>query len=418
MSDESHALSRVRAMPPAEDDINYDAIHAAVLETARGRWFLQEYAKRNRNADTTLVLAAIERMETLIRAGASPQAAGLQGFRSELLDMARAIARTRSEIPDLRRVGPDVAPAATPPAAELAPDIFAAAKRIQDVASTLRGRGVELATCDQIAALASSILGASSLRHASDSRAQKLNDVLQHLERRIHAMLRESGGGADAPADAMPLAEPVEGDFDRQMAAEQKEAIESGTAELAAAETAAPEIIAPEPQVEAVPAQPPVLELEPLPVTPTETGVPVIAEPAELELPPIPVSAGASAVDGSVAAEPTMHIEWGSSPSPGELVPVTAAEIPSFAPGESSSEVAPTADMPIGEDESAGEIESEMLAMARAAMPPPQPALSNGAADAPQPDQPEASAALRKSPSDRLAAIRSMSENERIALFS
>jgi hypothetical protein len=52
-------------MPP--DD--YEAIEAAVLDTARGRWFLAEFARRNRSADTTLLLAAIERLETLLGTG-------------------------------------------------------------------------------------------------------------------------------------------------------------------------------------------------------------------------------------------------------------------------------------------------------------------------------------------------------------
>ncbi|BCJ91345.1 hypothetical protein IZ6_20800 [Terrihabitans soli] len=45
---------------PEED---YEAIEAAVMETARGRWFLMEFARRNRNADTTVLLEAISRLE-------------------------------------------------------------------------------------------------------------------------------------------------------------------------------------------------------------------------------------------------------------------------------------------------------------------------------------------------------------------
>src|SRR5205085_12646798 len=33
------------------------------METSRGRWFLGEYAKRNRNADTSMVLDAVARIE-------------------------------------------------------------------------------------------------------------------------------------------------------------------------------------------------------------------------------------------------------------------------------------------------------------------------------------------------------------------
>ena len=50
MSDEAFELSTVPPALPAEAD--YDAICTAVMATARGRWFLHEYAKRNRNADT------------------------------------------------------------------------------------------------------------------------------------------------------------------------------------------------------------------------------------------------------------------------------------------------------------------------------------------------------------------------------
>src|SRR5436853_7875481 len=63
MADEAFALSPIsaRAVEPGEAD--YDAISAAFMETSRGRWFLGEYAKRNRNADTRMVLDAVARIE-------------------------------------------------------------------------------------------------------------------------------------------------------------------------------------------------------------------------------------------------------------------------------------------------------------------------------------------------------------------
>ena len=41
---------------------DFDQIEAAVLETERGRWFLQEYARRLRAAETAEILAAVERL--------------------------------------------------------------------------------------------------------------------------------------------------------------------------------------------------------------------------------------------------------------------------------------------------------------------------------------------------------------------
>src|SRR5262245_26341464 len=68
MADEAFALSPIsaRAAQPSEED--YAAISEAFMETSRGRWFLGEYAKRNRNADTRLVLDAVARIEDSIAA--------------------------------------------------------------------------------------------------------------------------------------------------------------------------------------------------------------------------------------------------------------------------------------------------------------------------------------------------------------
>ncbi|WP_334381504.1 MULTISPECIES: hypothetical protein [unclassified Bradyrhizobium] len=68
MADEAFALSPIsaRAALPSEED--YAAIAEAFMETSRGRWFLTEYAKRNRNADTRMVLDAVARIEQSLAA--------------------------------------------------------------------------------------------------------------------------------------------------------------------------------------------------------------------------------------------------------------------------------------------------------------------------------------------------------------
>src|SRR3978361_1842503 len=75
MADEAFALSPIsaRAVQPSEQD--YDAISEAFMETSRGRWFLGEYAKRNRNADTRMVLDAVARIEQSLAAQKQPEPA-------------------------------------------------------------------------------------------------------------------------------------------------------------------------------------------------------------------------------------------------------------------------------------------------------------------------------------------------------
>ncbi len=42
---------------------DYERIEAAVMETARGRWFLMEFARRQHAAETAQLLEAIARLE-------------------------------------------------------------------------------------------------------------------------------------------------------------------------------------------------------------------------------------------------------------------------------------------------------------------------------------------------------------------
>src|SRR6202158_699737 len=95
MADEAFALSPIsaRATQPSEQD--YDAIREAFMETSRGRWFLGEYAKRNRNADTRMVLDAVARIEETIAAQRQP--APESGLAEALAAIRGALAEARRE---------------------------------------------------------------------------------------------------------------------------------------------------------------------------------------------------------------------------------------------------------------------------------------------------------------------------------
>src|SRR5260370_21122193 len=93
MADEAFALSPIsaRASLPGEED--YEAISHAFMETSRGRWFLGEYAKRNRNADTRMVLDAVARIEQTVTAQkqAAEQAAAETRLSEALAAIRRAV---------------------------------------------------------------------------------------------------------------------------------------------------------------------------------------------------------------------------------------------------------------------------------------------------------------------------------------
>src|SRR3981189_3828552 len=96
MADDAFALSPIsaRATQPSEQD--YDAIREAFMETARGRWFLGEYAKRNRNADTRMVLDAVARIEESMAAQRQPATEPDNGLTEALAAIKRAVDEGRA----------------------------------------------------------------------------------------------------------------------------------------------------------------------------------------------------------------------------------------------------------------------------------------------------------------------------------
>ncbi len=183
-------------VPAPPSDADYEAIEGAVMETARGRWFLAEYARRNRNADTTMLLKALDRIEAAIRGQGSVEP--VDRIRFDLVEMAKAIARTKTEIaamkPDADHHGKfgeaseelDSVVQATEAATS---DILACAERIQEMAWTLREQGVDASVCDLLDAKATEVYTACSFQDLTGQRTRKVIGVLAYLEERINAMI-------------------------------------------------------------------------------------------------------------------------------------------------------------------------------------------------------------------------------------
>src|SRR5262252_4255459 len=91
MADKAFALSPISARPSLPSEEDYEAIREAFLETSRGRWFLGEYARRNRNADTRMVLDAVARIEEALAAQRQQQPSAQE-------EHARALAAIRSAV--------------------------------------------------------------------------------------------------------------------------------------------------------------------------------------------------------------------------------------------------------------------------------------------------------------------------------
>src|ERR1700721_419173 len=211
MADEPFSISPPAPPPPTEAD--YEAIHAAVMETVRGRWFLAELPARNRHADTAQVLAAIDRVATLARERRVVSSA--ERVRFDLAEMAKAIAQTRSEIAAIKPDG-DAKGSLSEATEELdsivhtteqaTSDILAAAEQVQEIAWTLREHGADHGSCDALDQRATAIYSACSFQDLTGQRTRKVVEVLRFLEDRIRAMIDIWGDAVPAPAEAAAAA--------------------------------------------------------------------------------------------------------------------------------------------------------------------------------------------------------------------
>lgn len=77
---------------------DFDAIADAVMETERGRWFLREFARRNRVADTAEILGALARLEQRLRSGAPEPAVAALPIEPRLARLAALAAEIKAAL--------------------------------------------------------------------------------------------------------------------------------------------------------------------------------------------------------------------------------------------------------------------------------------------------------------------------------
>jgi chemotaxis regulatin CheY-phosphate phosphatase CheZ len=214
-------VTQSKSEPPAARlDSDFEEIEAAVMETARGRWFLAEYARRNRSADTEMLLDAIRKLELAVQDRQTPE--GLGHLRRDLMEMATAIAQTRRDLaamPAKTDGETDAASGAVEFDSIIAmtekatSKILSAAEQIQEIAWTLREQGVTVAPCDALDAHATDIYTACSFQDLTGQRIGKVIAVLNATEKRLGGLVDAWGlddieiKPAGAPEDGAAMAE-------------------------------------------------------------------------------------------------------------------------------------------------------------------------------------------------------------------
>ncbi|MGU3419438.1 hypothetical protein [Methylobacterium sp. D54C] len=217
--------------PSAHASAEYEAIEATISASERGRWFLAEYARRNRGAETEVLLGAIARLERSVTADRGQEAFG--HLRGNLLDMADAISRTKGEIAALNTPNGDetrltqaslALDAIVRETEQATSDILSAAESIQEAAWTLREHGADAQACDALDRHATAIYTACSFQDLTAQRTARIVYTLRYLEDRVSAMIAIWGEDAvrvPPHRGARPAGEPADlnqSDIDRYIA--------------------------------------------------------------------------------------------------------------------------------------------------------------------------------------------------------
>ncbi|WP_213770137.1 hypothetical protein [Bradyrhizobium sp. dw_78] len=400
MANDAFALSPISARAAQPSDEDYEAISEAFMETSRGRWFLGEYAKRNRNADTGMVLDAVVRIEQSLAAqkqqGADSKLADALSAIRAALDGARAAASASFDSFALEQ--------------NLAP-VRKGARVIKEISWRWREIGADSRICDlidsQIAAIEASCLYLSSIEPKA-----ALNAAFDLVDRRLTAFDGRTGAPPEAAKHGKATAEAAPPPSSAPSPVATGEASAEAEASVAAAETVSgTPLETAEIGESAVAATDSAAAAEPV----TES-VEVSAEAADADDEALldMIALEMSVVDASDDEEEQSAETPAAYPSPADHSPTMseviayAAELPTIQEMTAAMEPSPPPLQPALEP--VGERTPEFQVQA-AAHPSPEPSL--GAALV-------ASGIVRKpiSATDPLAPLRRMSQAEKIALFS
>lgn len=176
-------MSEARSLTPLSEN-DYDAIAEAVMETARGRWFMAEFAKRNRQADTVQLLGAIGRIERVVGVAVSaPEPAGDPLSR----EAAALIADLRL---DLERISGRAGTASSGLAQRIesaSVQILAATETIQEAAWRLREAGENDELCDLLDRRTTEIFASAAIVEGGAQQIDKIADTIAMLDSSLRA---------------------------------------------------------------------------------------------------------------------------------------------------------------------------------------------------------------------------------------
>lgn len=192
--------------PSEQDAAFYQALEDAMIQTPRGRWFLNEFTRRNRIEETQTLLSAMEKLTTSFNE--TRAATSLDIMRRELQEMSASIVQTRREIASIKPTesGHNKIVSATEEldhivrsTEQATADILTASERLQAIGTELQSSGADQKLCGEIDELATTIMLSCSFQDLTGQRTSKVVHALRYIEQRVNSMIQIWGvNAADA----------------------------------------------------------------------------------------------------------------------------------------------------------------------------------------------------------------------------
>jgi chemotaxis protein CheZ len=210
VQDEAENEQYHSSAPDSKYDIeDYEVIEAAVMQTARGRWFLKTFAEKHSQFGNAQLLDRLEAIEkkldekiTITGERAAEEGASVhpqvERFRIDIIDMAESIMRTKHEIAQIKMTegensrfdeASNELDAIVTQTEEATSSLLEAAEKIQEVVWTMREEGATETHFDIIDDKVTEIYTACSFQDLTGQRISKVINVMRYLERRIDVMM-------------------------------------------------------------------------------------------------------------------------------------------------------------------------------------------------------------------------------------
>lgn len=189
--------------PMLDTEQEYAAIEAALIETARGRWFLAEHSRRSRRLETVTLEGALDLLKSSLR---DPPAL-LGRLKTELDAINDMLSATRTDLLARQSSAPKASAdaAASTPATPVA-GLLKAAEDLHEMVWSLQAKDVDPQMCEQIGRQTAAIFALSARQAQESQRVLKLAAALDAVAGRVAGALETIAH--EAAPTSPPVAEP------------------------------------------------------------------------------------------------------------------------------------------------------------------------------------------------------------------